>query len=252
MAHRYEACRLQMCRVTHVKESCHTWGYSRGRHGTYEWFMSQIWMSDVTHWRSHVISGDRRQTSQTSWPIWMSHVPHTHEPRHTLKESCHTWGDRCRTCHGHVTYEWPWSCRRVMSHMNESCPICEWVTSHIWRSHGTHQVTDVADAMVLQTLFRYISHGTRHVTRHTLDSFTHVWMSHGPSIASHVPLTCVKCLNHMCDMTHSLVWHVSSIYMTWRTTQLRSHVCYASFTWESWLMYVCDMTDWHERHERFT
>jgi len=67
---------------------------------TYEWVMSHIWMSHVTHMNE-------------SCHIWMSHVTHMNESRHA--------------------YEW------AMSHMNQSCHTYEWVMSHIWMSHVTYE-----------------------------------------------------------------------------------------------------------------
>jgi len=88
---------LWMSHVTHMNESCHT----------YEWVMSHLWMSHV-------------KLMKESWypyewvlsHVWMSHVTH-------MNESCHT-------------YEW------VMIHMNGSCHTYEWVTSHIWMTHVTY------------------------------------------------------------------------------------------------------------------
>ena len=89
---------------------------NQSRH-TYEWVMSHIRMSHVTH------------TNESCFDIWMMH----------MNESCHT-------------HKWVMSHIR-MSHvarMNESCRTYEWVMSHIrmsniltyewciWMSHVTH------------------------------------------------------------------------------------------------------------------
>jgi len=100
--------------MSHMNESCHIWADGR-----------------------------------TSICIWICHVTHTNESRHTYEwvtsyiiESCHIWTNHAtyeqmgrpvfayervmsRTWMSHVTYE------RVMSRMNESC--------HIWTSHATYE-----------------------------------------------------------------------------------------------------------------
>ena len=112
--------------VTHMNEACHT----------YAWAMLHVWMSHVTHmnescptyegvmshiWRSHVTHmNESCHTCECVMAlVWMSHVTH-------MKESCHT-------------YEWVMS-HMLMSHvthMIESCPTYEGVMSHIWMSHVT-------------------------------------------------------------------------------------------------------------------
>jgi len=88
-----------------VNESCHS----------YEWVMSLIWMSHVTHMNESCHSYEWVMSL-----IWMSHVPH-------IRKSCHT-------------YEWVMSLIWMshVTHMNESCHSYEWVTSLIWMSHVTH------------------------------------------------------------------------------------------------------------------
>jgi len=53
----------------------------------------------------------------------------------------------------------------------------------------------------------------------------------------HDPFICVTWLIHMCDMTHSYVWHDSFICVT------------CSFIWVTWLIHMCDMIHvyvWHD------
>ena len=96
---------IWMSHVTHMNESCHT----------YEWVMSHIWMSHVTH---------RNESSHTyEWVmshICISHVTH-------MNESCHTY--ECVKSHVWMSQ---------VTHMNESCHTYEWVMLHIWMSHVTH------------------------------------------------------------------------------------------------------------------
>jgi len=119
-----ESCYIWMSHVTyewvmsHMNESCHIWmshvNESSLECHTYEWVISHIWTSHVTH-------------VNESCHIWTSHVTH-------VNESCHIWTS-------HVSN---------VVHMNESCQTCERVVSHaschtrkrvmsrIWTSHITH------------------------------------------------------------------------------------------------------------------
>jgi len=94
-----------------IKASCHT----------YEWVMSHIQMSHVTHmnvschlWLRLHVTHMNESCHTYEWVmshIWMSHVTH-------MNESCHKW-----ICH--VTY------KCVIPHMNASC--------RIWLSHVTYE-----------------------------------------------------------------------------------------------------------------
>jgi len=95
--HTYEwvMSQIWMSHVTHMNESCHT----------YEWVMSHIWTRHVTH---------MTESCHRYSHIWMSHVTH-------MNESCHIYEHT-----SHVT------------HMNESCHTYEHVMWHIWLSRVTH------------------------------------------------------------------------------------------------------------------
>jgi len=71
---------LCMSHVSHMNESCHT----------YEWVMSHIWMSHVSHSIPH---------------IWMRHASHMNESRHT-----HTWMSRVYRSNASC-----FSCKRIKS-----------------------------------------------------------------------------------------------------------------------------------------
>jgi len=63
---------------------------------------------------------------------------------------------------------------------------------------------------------------------------------------------CVTWLIHMCDMTHSYVWHDSFLCVTWRIHMCgmtHSYVWYDSFICVIWIMHMCDMMHscvWHD------
>ena len=99
-----------------MNESCHT----------YEWVMSHLWMSHVTHMdescHTHTCQTDDQMfVSTTEWVM-----SHTNKSCHT----CKCQRDKLDACGidpmSHVT------------HMNESCHTYEWDMSHTWMSHVTH------------------------------------------------------------------------------------------------------------------
>jgi len=52
-------------------------------------------------------------------------------------------------------------------------------------------------------------------------------------------------LIHMCDVTHSYVWHDSLVCVTWpihMCDMTHSHVCHNSCICVTWLIHMCDMT----------
>jgi len=119
---------IWMSHVTHMNESCHT----------YEWVMSHIWMSHVTHMNESCHTYEWVMSY-----IWMSHVPHTNESCRTYewvmamninqsyltRKSCLTRMDEADQIGSHVSgllQVW-------MSHvtlMKKSCHTYEWVMSH--------------------------------------------------------------------------------------------------------------------------
>ena len=55
---------------------------------------------------------------------------------------------------------------------------------------------------------------------------------------------CVTGLMHVCDMTHSCVWHDSFIWVTWlihMCAMTHSCVWHGSFMCATWLIHVCEM-----------
>ena len=90
------------------------------RKHTYEWVMSHIWMSHVTH-----MNASRHTYEWVMSHIWMRHVTHMNASCHTYEwVMSHAWTSR-------VTYEW------VMSHIQMSRVTYEWDMSHTWR-RDTH------------------------------------------------------------------------------------------------------------------
>jgi len=87
------------------------------------------------------------------------------------------------------------------------------------------------------------------------DNVIHIWQCH-PYIKYTMTLLmtimsfiCVTWLIHMCDMTHSYVWHV--IHDNVIHDMTHSYVWHDSFICVTWLIHMCDMTHsyvWHVIH----
>jgi len=166
-----------------MNESCHT----------YEWVMSHIWMSHVTHMNDWVMSH-----------IWMSHVTHMNDTYEShMNESCHTYGwityecvvshiwmnESCRTYHhkrwlqeiallplniGHLCGKWPIKIRGPMS-LRESSPPCTLLpykrfTSHICESHIPSHIW-----------MRHVTHMNESCPTYEC-VMSHIWMSHVPHV----------------------------------------------------------------------
>jgi len=58
---------------------------------------------------------------------------------------------------------------------------------------------------------------------------------------------CVTWFIHICDMTHSYVWHDSFICVIWlirMRVMTQPYVWHGSFVCVSWLIHICDMSHW--------
>jgi len=131
----------------------------------------------------------------------------------------------------------------------------EWGMSHVWVRHVTH---------MSEACHTYESRGGH--DSHSHDSFKYV--TRHMDVRNDTCI-CVAWLNHMCDMTHSYVWHGSfmspsnlwrrvyafdylSIYVTWLIhlrDMTHSYVWDDSFSCVTWLIRMCDMTHsyvWHD------
>jgi len=69
-----------------------------------------------------------------------------------------------------------------------------------------------------------------------------------------LPRICVTCLAHMCDMTHSYVWHDSFICVTWlihMCDMTHLYVWHDSLICVTWHVHVCDTTHSYAWHASF-
>jgi len=55
----------------------------------------------------------------------------------------------------------------------------------------------------------------------------------------------------VCDMSHSYVWHVSSICLIHMCDMSRSHAWHVSFICVTWLVHMCDMSHSYVWHDYF-
>jgi len=178
--------------------------------------MSQlcVWhdSSDVynapTLWRVHMCDLTTHQTDRV-WHEWLTYVTwltymcdvtwlvrSQRTPTSWLVHMCDlTWSDESR----HVT------------HVNESCHICQWLMSHVMSLIYLHVWLDA------------LKYGT--------------WLIY----ACDLPHPCVTWLIVTCDMTHSCAWSASSDGYSTPTSWLM-HMC--DMTWR---ISTCDMSDWHMR-----
>jgi len=160
--------------------------------------MSHIWMSHVTH-----MNESRHTYEWVISHIWVSHVTH-------MNESCHTYEM------SHVT------------HMNESCHTYEWVMSHIWMSHVTHMDESC------HTHKWVMSHRTSECSSTTTDTVCQSQLTTQRSGSSTKTLR--RCNTRVC------AWHDQYIYVTWRLWHMWHDPCKSHI----WMSHVTNMHEiWH-------
>ena len=119
----------------------------------------------------------------------------------------------------------------------KSCHSHMWPHTYLWPALHSHMSSQMWRA-------------PHYHTPHSCVCVTHSRVT--PIAWSWLNLTCVTWLIHMCDMTHSYVWHDSFIFVTWLI-----HICdmthlYVwpdSFIRVTWLIHTCDMTYSYLRHD---
>ena len=194
-----------------MNEACHT----------YEWVMSHIWMSHVTHMNESFHTDECVMSlcdMNTSCHTHVNESCHTHVnglcPTH-VNESCHTQEVLQQQVMSHT-------CERVMSHTCERVMshTCSRVMSHTGgpttRSHVTHMC--MCDSNVsCHTYERVI--WTSHVTHMWTGHVTHMWTSHVSHRRSYNKKSC-----HTCEC---VIWtcHVTRVNESCHTQEfLQQHV----------------------------
>ena len=109
VTHMNKSCRKYECVVSCI-HMCVLSDFGVKSRAVYEWAISHIWMSHVTHMYAYALVLCREVTCS----IWTSHVAR-------INELCHTYICVCSSTlvRGHVQY------------MNEVCRMCQWVMSYI-------------------------------------------------------------------------------------------------------------------------
>jgi len=233
-------------RISHVirtNESCHT-SHMNESCLTYEWVRSHIKMSHVTHtneschpYKQSCITHMNESYHAQEWVMshmWKSHVAHDNESWHSYEPQHYSTTDT----------QW------VMSHTRDwaiihiqDCVTCEWVMTLIWDTTHSHVWHDSG----------LLDHGRamRHVSHMWLSHYTHtgqchMWMSHDTH-TGHDSFTCVTWLIHICDMTHSHVWHDSGTLDHGRAMSHVTHMWMSHVT-HMWMSHVTHMWMSHVTH----
>jgi len=173
-----------------MNESCHT----------YEWVMSHIWMSHVTH-----MDGS---CSTYEWVMSnMALLGAYGKP--------FTWSLPLQKC---ISYEWVMShiCMRHDTNMNESCHTYAWDMTQIWMSHVTRRMRH-----------RWTVRAAEHVLQ---NMFPHRWTGR----ATRMPESC-----HMwphCERVEHVLWNMFRVMPAIKDIHTTSHLC--SCTLERTRVYV--------------
>ena len=142
------------------------------------WIISHVWIRHAAHTHTHTHTHTYTHTHVgvlegfrvTRHPVshtWMRHVTHMNEYLARINESRHT---RQRL--------------ELVTHMNESCHLYEWVMSHIWMSHITHvnESYHTCEWVISRMWMSHITHMNE--SCHTYEwVMSHIWMSHVKQIA---------------------------------------------------------------------
>jgi len=177
-------------------------------------------MSHVT-WRASCMCATWRIHTCATWLIHICDMPYSFVRR--ASSTC-VWRD-----------SYSWTCASLHLHCASfrSCNVCHSRDLFIYVRHDLYiYVRHDLFIYVRHDLFIYVRHDLFIYVRHDLficEAFdvnhshmcdvTHNLQQarHRTSITScsaHVPFICVTWLIHMCDMTHSYVWHDSFICVT--------------------------------------
>jgi len=202
-----------------MNESCHT----------YEWVMSHIWMSHVTHmnescheWIRHVgthlnicaVLSELKCEWVMSY-IWMSHVTN-------MNESCHVW-TKHTPLHLHYPLR-PTHCNNTLQQHTATTHCNNTLQQHTATTHCNNTLQQHTSA--LSTWTAYISHATHmNESCHTYEwVMSHIWMSHvtyewgmpartsTPALSSQSSST--SHVTHMNESCHTCEWVMSHIWMS--------------------------------------
>jgi len=223
-----------------INESCHT----------YEWVMSHMLMSLVTHrngakWARKVIGTHTPWRSACCGYFHICDMTHTYVWRHSAIYS-HVWHDlyicvawlcyMCDMTHSCVWHDsfmcvthkpWRWACCRYdFTYVTWLIHMCGVTLSYMHMCDMTYTYV-CRDSVVCVTWLIHVC------------DMTHSCVWHD-SVMCVTHTLCVAWLCYMSDMTHSYVWHDSFICVT--RTPWRSACCGYDFTYVTWLIHMCGVT----------
>jgi len=210
-----------------------------------------------SHMRRLIHTWQMNESCHTCQLIYLWHVnSYTCQLIHLWRDMTHssvTWPVQCTS---HVTHEWVMSRHRWMSHVTENL-LHNAVAfgagmSGIWFIHTWVWY----DSFIHDMTFFY-KKGLYNVRPHT-QSETHCLCKHLAAtwlfkmnlyrkealIVRELGMSAIW-LIHMCDMTHSYVWHDAFICVTWlihMCDMTHSYVWHDAFICVTWLIHMCDMT----------
>ena len=126
----------------------------------YEWVMSHIWMSHVSHRNKACLTYECHTYEWVMSNMWMSHVKHVNKSRIWMSHV----PDMDGSC---LTYEWVIArmCMSRALHVNESWLKYKGLMSRIEMSHVTH-----IDKSSLMYMYTYTHTHTPHTHQHTHNS----------------------------------------------------------------------------------
>jgi len=125
-----------------------------------------------------------------------------------------------------------------VAYMNESCPTCKWVMSHIWMSHVTHmnESCHTYEWVMSHIWMSHVTHMNESCPVYHW-AMLHTWVSRVPRtkwamwhVGTQVLAVCsyVSHNSCTCHITHSYVGHDSFIYATWHLYIIMARTCHVT------------------------
>jgi len=217
--------------VTHMNESCHTYGLG----------MCRMWISHVTQ---------MNESCHACEPLQLSRFY-----RLPQGESCHTYEwVMSHIWMSHVTHMWI----RHGTHMEEPCHTYEWVTSRLWMSHDARMnaspawMSHVTVASICnQRAFmadRKVSHGTHIWMSHVMRMYkSYIWCHTYEWVMSHLSMNHVTHMNESCNTYEWVMLHVWMSHVICMNESCHTYERVMSQIWMSYVTHInesCHAYEW--------